>query len=262
MTTRSTILRGVLRASTLAILATLAACGGTEDPDIPFQSKPITVSGTVATSRAADATTTALNVPVTLDCRNGHGTAMSDASGNYTVTTTGLTSGPCVVTATIVSGTTATVLRSLAAGDGSRANVTPLTEMLTQYVWAQTGFVFPAGQSNYATQPGSALAELNRFRDLMANQVTLDASLGRVIAVAQASEAAPAVAIPADFLTGQLVARTASNPGNAQSKVMEDLRARPLAAPNAASNVIDAGGLPAAPLLALLHADARARLLP
>lgn len=264
MHTTSTIARTAQRGLTLAVLAALAACGGAEAPDIPFESKPITVTGTVAASLAASAAVTALAVPVTLDCRNGHGTAMSDANGNYSVTTTGLTSGPCVVTATIVNGTAATVLRSIAAGDGSRANVTPLTEMLTQYVWAQTGWVFPAGQSNYATQPGTSLAEQNRFRDVMQNKATLDASVARVLAVLQDNQVSPAVAIPVDFLTGQLVAKTASNPGNVQSQVLEQLRTKsltPLAGQTAAT-VITAGGLPSTQILARLDADAKARLLP
>ncbi len=262
MTSKSTLVRGALRISSLAVLVALAACGGASDPDIPFESKAITVTGTVAASMAATPATTALNVPVLLTCRNGEGTAMSDANGNYTVTTTGLSSGPCVVTATIVSGTAATVLRSVAPGDGSRANITPLTEMLTQYIWAQTGFVFPAGQSNYATQPASALSELPRFKDLMQSSTQLAASTGRVLALVQSNQAAPAIAVPGDFLNAQLVTKTAANPGNVQSQVLEQLRTKAMTAPNGGSTVITAAGLPSAPVLTLLVADARTRLLP
>lgn len=266
MTTDRTFLRSTLRATTLAAAAALAACGGGSDkPDIPFESKPITVTGTAATSTAAAPTVTALAArPVTIDCRNGHGTAMTDANGNYSVTTTGLSSPPCVVTVTIATGPTAVVLRAIAAGDGSRANITPLTEMLTQYVWAQTGYVFPAGQSDYATQPPTGLTQENRFRDLMLPAGTLAASVARVQAVLQANQVAPAVVIPTDFLTAQLDAKTASNPGNAQSQVIEQLRAKTLTPQTGqtAANVVTAAGLASTQVLARLHVDARARLLP
>lgn len=273
MKTKHTCLPAAMRASCLFAAATLSACGGGGggSPEIPFESRPITVRGTVATSTAANPATTAVAMPVTIDCRNGHGATMSDANGNYTVTTTGLTSGPCVVTATMTTnvttgnaGTTAVQLRAPARGDGSRANITPLTEALTQYLFTQSRFVFPAGQSSLSSQPATGLTELNRFRDLMASDATLNATIGRVIAVIEASQAAPAVRIPADFLTGELVAKTAANPGNAHSQVLEQLRAKALTpvAGQAAATVVTATGLPSAPLLLRLDADAKNNLLP
>lgn len=256
----------LLRAAALAAIATLAACGGgTGEPDIPFESKAITVSGTVATSTAANSAVTALAAtPVMIDCRNGHGTAMTDANGNYSVTTTGLTSPPCVVTATIATGPAAVVLRTIATGSGSRANITPLTEMLTQYVWAQTGYVFPVGQTDFAGQPATGLTNENRFRDLMQSSERLNASVARVLAVLQANQAAPAVAVPADFLSGPLVAKTASNPGDSHSQALEQLRTKALTAQagQAAATVLTAAGLPSPQILARLNADAKTRLLP
>lgn len=262
MHTYSTIMKPALRASTIAVFATLAACGGTDDPDIPFESKPITVSGTVATSTSANTATTALSVPVLLHCRNGHGTAMSDANGNYSVTTTGLSSGPCLVVASIPTGSTAVVLRAPAAGDGSRVNVTPLTEMLTQYIWARTNFVFPAGQSNYATRPPSELTDLAQYKDLMANKAELTSTMARVATVVQNNQAAPVVAVPADYLSGPLVAKTSANPGDAHSQVLEKLRVQKMNGANASATVVGTNGLPTAQILNVLLADARANKLP
>ncbi|GEM_PF-2030338 len=246
-------------AAALPALFALAACGGGNHPDIPFDSKPITVTGTVATSNAATPSGTALAaVPVTLDCRNGHATAMTDANGNYSMTTSGLSSGPCVVTATIPAAATSTVLRAIAAGSGSVANVTPLTEALVQYVATQSAL------SPAQNQPATALASSNTFQALAAGDATFGASSARVVAVLQANMVAPAVAVPADFLTGQLIARTAANPGNAQSLVLEQLRGKALTtvAGQTAATVLGATGQPSAQILLRLGADAKTHLLP
>lgn len=236
------------------VFATLAGCGGSGEPDVPFTSAPITVTGTAATSTSASANNAIAGASVTLDCRNGHGIAMTDATGSYSVTTTGLTSGPCVVTATTSTGV---LWRSLAAGDGSRANITPLTEMLYQYVSAQAG-VDPRNN-----QPPTLLASSNKYQSLMASALTLSASLARVTAVIQANTVAPSVIVPTGFLTATLVAKTATAAGNEQSLILDQLRAKALTTVTgqAAATAITAAGQPSAQILLRLDADAKLNLL-
>lgn len=240
-----------------AILACLSGCGGGSEPVLNFESKAITVTGTAATSTSANTATTALAaIPVTLDCRNGHATAMTDANGNYTMTVTGLSQGPCVVTATLPSGATSTLLRSLAADNGSVANITPLTEMLVQYVSAQVGL--PATQS----QPATNLASSNKLQTL-AKAGGLATSSASVASVIMANTVAPAVNVPTDFLTGQLQAKVQGNAGNAQSLVLEQLRTKSLTtvAGQSAATVIAATGQPSAQILLRLDAVAKANLV-
>jgi hypothetical protein len=107
------------------VLATsaLVACGGGSDTG----SSPVgTVSGTAAVGAAL------ANASITLTCKNGSGSATANSSGAYSATFA--FDGPCTITAT--GG--AVTIHSFAAAAGTY-NVTPLTELLLDYIAGQLG---------------------------------------------------------------------------------------------------------------------------
>ena len=117
---------GALRAlqyGSIAMAAfALVACGGSNDGSSPGA----TVKGTAAIGAAL------VNASVSLTCKNGSGSATSDSNGAYSATFK--FDPPCAVTA---SSSTATI-HSFAAAAGT-FNVTPLTEVLLNYLAAQLG---------------------------------------------------------------------------------------------------------------------------
>lgn len=102
-------------------ISALAACGGGSS------STQLTVTGTAATGKALD------GAAISVTCKTGTGTATSNSAGNYSASITD-GKGPCVLTAT--KG--ATTLRSIAPGAGV-ANITPLTDLLTNYLATRAG---------------------------------------------------------------------------------------------------------------------------
>ncbi|NPT40360.1 carboxypeptidase regulatory-like domain-containing protein [Paraburkholderia sp. 1N] len=107
------------------VLATsaLVACGGGSSSG---SSPGATVSGTAAVGAAL------ANASITLTCKNGSGSATANSNGAYSATFA--FDGPCTITATGGS----TTIHSLAAGAGTY-NVTPLTELLLEYLAGQLG---------------------------------------------------------------------------------------------------------------------------
>lgn len=116
------------------MLAALAACGGGGGGDDapPPVARSLQLNGVAARGAALAGAT------VSARCATGSGSAVTNASGRYTLA---LEDGvlPCVLRAT--SGDNATTLHSVAAGSASAttatANVTPLTELVTAQVGAQ-----------------------------------------------------------------------------------------------------------------------------
>ena len=106
----------------LATSALVACGGGTSSGGSPVG----TVGGTAAVGAAL------ANASITLTCKNGSGSATANASGAYTATFA--FDGPCAITAT--GG--AVTIHSFAAGAGTY-NVTPLTELLLDYLAGQLG---------------------------------------------------------------------------------------------------------------------------
>lgn len=102
------------------IVAGLSACGGGSSDS------SLTLQGTAATGKALAGAT------ITASCASGSGTTTSTDSGAYKVSING--TGPCLITAKKDKLT----LHSVADGGGN-ANITPLTEMLSQYLAAQAG---------------------------------------------------------------------------------------------------------------------------
>jgi hypothetical protein len=107
------------------VLATgaLVACGGGTSTG---GSPAATVSGTAAVGAAL------ANASITLTCKNGSGSATANSNGAYSATFA--FDGPCSITA---SGG-AIAIHSFAAGAGT-FNVTPLTELLLDYIAGQLG---------------------------------------------------------------------------------------------------------------------------
>jgi hypothetical protein len=108
------------RLAIASVLASLTACGGSS-------SSSLSVSGTAATGAALAGAT------VTVTCSTGTGGTTSGTDGSYSVAISN-GKGPCVLSAT--KG--ATVLRSVTPGAGV-ANITPLTDMLTDYLATRAG---------------------------------------------------------------------------------------------------------------------------
>lgn len=116
-------LRTLQFGSIVLVTSALVACGGGASTG----SSPVgTVSGTAAVGAAL------ANASLTLTCRNGSGNATANSNGAYTATFS--FDGPCAITAT--GG--AITIHSFAAGAGT-FNVTPLTELLLDYIAGQLG---------------------------------------------------------------------------------------------------------------------------
>jgi hypothetical protein len=117
------MLRTLQLGSMALATSALVACGGGNDSG---SSPSATVSGTAAVGAAL------ANASITLTCKNGSGSATANSSGAYMATFA--FDGPCTITAT--SG--AITIHSFAAGSGTY-NVTPLTELLLDYLAGQLG---------------------------------------------------------------------------------------------------------------------------
>lgn len=109
----------------LLAMSALAACGGGSDDVAP--PAQLTITGTSAVGAAL------AGAAIAVTCSTGSGTATSGADGTFSASI-GNGKGPCVLTAT--KG--ATVLRSVTPGAGV-ANITPLTDMLTDYLATRAG---------------------------------------------------------------------------------------------------------------------------
>lgn len=116
-------LRTLQFGSMVLAASALVACGGGGSSGGLATS---TVSGTAAVGAAL------ANASITLTCKNGSGSATANSNGAYTATFA--FDGPCTITAT--NG--AVTIHSLAAGAGTY-NVTPLTELLLDYLAGQLG---------------------------------------------------------------------------------------------------------------------------
>ena len=122
-------MRRTLQFGSVAFLtSTIVACGGGgSSGNPPFG----TVGGTAAIGAAL------ANATVKLTCKNGSGNTTTDANGAYSATFS--FDGPCAITAT--SG--AVTVDSFASGAGT-FNVTPLTELLLDYIAAEQGTTLSA----------------------------------------------------------------------------------------------------------------------
>jgi hypothetical protein len=225
-------LPGVLAVGGLAVL--LAACGGDDAPERPR----VTITGTAAVGAAM------INRPVAVVCQTGSGATITDDNGKFSVAIDAAV-GPCLLSTT-VAVTGGATLRSLAKGDGTPANITPLTELLTQYVAAQAGAGANAGV------PPTAIVTNAKVNKVMTDAAALANSVNRLLSAVRtgAGSAGATLAIPVDFLTANLVAKSTANAvGNEQDVILDTLRAR---------NLVAATGAPSAAVVNAVTADALA----
>lgn len=140
MTGSRPVFRGLVAAG---VLATLASCGGGSDGS----SSTLSISGTTATGAAL------AGALVNVTCASGTGTIRSDGNGAFNAAVAN-GAGPCLLstTGTNANGTTVTYL-SLATGGGV-ANITPLTQLLVDYLGGQAGL---AGKDLMSSAKGKAL---------------------------------------------------------------------------------------------------------
>jgi hypothetical protein len=124
-----------LRIGSIALASgALFACGG------GGSSPGATVNGTAAVGAAM------ANASIQLSCKNGTGTTTSDAGGAYAATFK--FDGPCSITASAGAIT----IHSFASGSG-RFNVTPLTELLLDYLAGELGTTLQGLLAGIATNP-------------------------------------------------------------------------------------------------------------
>jgi hypothetical protein len=157
--------RPALAALCLALLATLAACGGSvcvgiDDCRREHQIPTITVSGTAATGNAL------ASAPVSFSCAQGSASTLSDGGGHYSITFKATL--PCILVVT--SG--GTTLHSLAFAGGT-FNTTPQTELMLVYLAAQLG---TSETDLIASFPNNA-----QFQQTLANQTDVVAAQSAVV---------------------------------------------------------------------------------
>lgn len=221
--------------------STLAACGGGSDapppvavtpppvitvPPPPPVSYAITMSGVAATGAAI------ANATVSAVCQSGGATATTAADGAFTVKVPAPAEGPCVLSVTNDD----VVLRSIATGDGAKANITPLTEMLVSHIAVTSG----AGAAATPAQ----LAKNANVKITVTNATMMLATANRVAAIVGN---AAGVSVPNDFLSATLIPKSATNPGNALDAVLEAMKAK---------NVVNAKGKASAAIEEVLRKDA------
>ncbi|QBE61863.1 hypothetical protein [Pseudoduganella lutea] len=211
-----------LGATMMLVGAVLAGCGGGDDYDTGDLSGTLTITGTAATVAAGTETSAIGGAAVLATCARGQGTATTNADGSFSVTVANPGAAPCVLQVFRADNFT---LRSVATGNGN-FNITPVTELLVQYISSQistTAVPVTPGTTNSPIPLTSNAA----FARLMSSPDLLNRSIARVGEFARTVPApASTLVVPGDFLTGKLVARTASSAGNEQNVFLEALRAR------------------------------------
>lgn len=245
----SSTTRAAMLCAALLSGAMLAACGGGDDGDGDDGDdgalSTLSISGVAATSIAGSSSNALANAAVTAHCRSGYGIGMTDAKGAYSITVTAPVAGPCVLTLTTYNAVL--TLRSIAKGDGARANITPATEMLVSYIATQAGVGAGANTSPTVLPPNP------KFIALMENQAGLAESMAGVQRVVNGLIGAALPQLPADYLGGPLTPKTQATAGDANDRALDSLRAR---------NLLTATGYVSTGALTAVNNEARTRMLP
>jgi hypothetical protein len=214
--------RPALATLCLALIASIAACGGSvcfgiNDCGHVHGIPTITVSGTAATGKAL------ASAPVSFSCAQGSASTLSDGGGHYSVTFKATL--PCILAVT--SG--GTTLHSLAFAGGT-FNTTPQTELMLVYLAAQLG---TSETDLIAGFPNNA-----QFQQTLASQTDVLAAQSAVVANLQQNYGVTLIAPM--FLTTPFVV--------GQTGVDSDLDAL------AKAGAIDANGMPDPAAVSLLTA--------
>ncbi len=217
---------GARLGAALILSTALAACGGGAGGDggrVPNLSGSVTITGTAATVIAGSASNAIGGAEVLATCARGAASTMTNADGSFSVTVANPGAAPCVLQLFRADNSS---LRSIATGPGN-FNITPVTELLVAYISTQVTTpavpVTPGTVNSAVTlSTNAAFAKLASTPALLSNSI---ARVGEIVKTFPAP-ATPGLVVPSDWLTGQLVAKTPSNPGNAQNAFLEALRAR------------------------------------
>ncbi len=202
--------------SLVSMTAAVVACGGGGS-----SSTTLTVRGTAAIGKALD------GALVTVTCTSGTGSATSNSDGSYTVSITD-GKGPCILTAT--KG--ATVLRSVAPGAGV-INITPLTDMLIDYLATRTGTTAENLLNNI---DGKAI--LSDTKALAEGQASVINLIKTTFGVSLEVE---------NFLTATITPQTGSTAQNAADKDLDLLKT---------NNVVTSTGTPAPNVIETVKTEA------
>lgn len=161
-----------------------------------------TVSGTAATGKAIS------NAPVQAVCAQGVFTATTNAQGAFSIALS--SDAPCVLSTTVNGH----ALRAVYRG-GNVVNITPLTELLTQYLFARAGLS--------STAPASDAVDNAILAALVSNSTEID----RAQAAVQARVLAQyGVDVGGSFLTESLVSpATDKDPQNDADKILDRVSA-------------------------------------
>ncbi len=187
-----------------AVVASLAACGGSDTAPIAAAPAPVVsldITGVAATGLAISGKT------VEAKCAVGTGSATSSGTGTYTIS---IVDGvlPCVLRVTAADGS---VLHSFASGTGktATANVSPVTNLIVANLAGAdpVGFYTGFNSTTAATVTPAAITSANSavISTLKAGGIDLS-SVG-------------------DLITAVLVPATGTTAGNAYDKALDALKA-------------------------------------
>lgn len=183
----------------------LSACGGGGSGG-----SGLSLNGTAAVGKAVVGA-------VAATCKTGTGTAVSNASGSYTINIDG-GAGPCLLKITPADGTD--VMYSISSGSGASqtANITPLTSYLVTYLRSVQGMTAASPEAWFAL-PNTA--------NLLANTAALNERIVRDF-IPALNKLVPGLNLSTSFLSTAFVANPSSSAEDAQ---LEKLKAAFIANP-------------------------------
>jgi hypothetical protein len=189
----------------------LTACGGGGGTT----ANNITLQGVAATGAAISGGT------VDVKCKNGTGTASTNADGTYTVTVAD-GAQPCILRA--IDPVTKVELFSIVESGGTTANITPVTSLVVA--------------NTLGDSPSTAFASFNSTVHNKITSANISSAVTRVQA-ATAAIGADADMTGVDIMKGSLTAATDSTGGDATDKKIDALMAALTAADKKISDLTD-----------------------
>jgi hypothetical protein len=183
------------------ITAGLTACGGGGGGGAGTAASSITLQGVAATGAAISGGT------VDVKCKNGTGTATTNADGTYTVTVAD-GAQPCILRA--VDPVTKVELFSIVESGGTTANITPVTSLVVA--------------NTLGDSPSTAFASFNSTVHDKITSANISSAVTRVQA-ATAAIGSDADMTGVDIMKGSLTAATDSAGGDANDKKIDALMA-------------------------------------
>lgn len=184
-----------------SVLALLTACGGGGGGGGGTATSSITLQGVAATGAAISGGT------VDVKCKNGTGTATTNADGTYSVTVTD-GAQPCILRA--IDPITKVELFSIVESGGTTANITPVTSLVVA--------------NTLGDSPATSFSSFNSTVHDKITAANISAAVTRVQA-ATAAIGTDADMTGVDIMKGSLTAATESAGGDATDKKIDALMA-------------------------------------